>query len=137
VDHIAATRGKTPADGLRASVNKPEVRIGSQDFALPGKTITGKLEPDHIVSMDRIARMDGFDRLTPAQQLEILNWPENFTGLSRSANASKQDLPYALWHQHKGSGLMVNPLFTTQMTHMESAVAGRLQTLIDSMVPLP
>ena len=42
------------------------------DPALPGKTITKPLQADHIVSMDKITRMEGFDKLTFEQQLEIL-----------------------------------------------------------------
>ncbi|MDD9149075.1 hypothetical protein OYT88_10980 [Sporolactobacillus sp. CQH2019] len=64
------------------------------DPVLPGKIITKKLEPDHIVSMDKISRMEGFDRLTEKQQLEVLNNPKNFIGLSRTANGSKQDKSY-------------------------------------------
>ena len=56
------------------------------DPALPGKTITKPLQADHIVSMDKITRMEGFDKLTFEQQLEILNNPENFVGLSVMLN---------------------------------------------------
>ncbi len=31
---------------------------------IPGNEITKRLEADHIVSMDRITRMDGFEKLT-------------------------------------------------------------------------
>ena len=42
------------------------------DYALPEKTITKRLEADHIVPMEKIVRMDGFDRLTEKQQLKII-----------------------------------------------------------------
>ena len=67
------------------------------DPALPGKTITKPLQADHIVSMDKITRMEGFDKLTFEQQLEILNNPENFVGLSEAANTSKGNKSYAEW----------------------------------------
>ena len=54
--------------------------------------------------MDRIASMDGFGNLTEKQQLEVLNNPENFTGLSKSANTSKQSKSYEEWtHYKKGT----------------------------------
>ena len=51
--------------------------------------------------MDRIASMDGFGNLTEKQQLEVLNNPENFTGLSKSANTSKQSKSYEEWTHYK------------------------------------
>ena len=83
-------RDRTPSKEMRDKVNE-NVELPMDDYALPEKTITKRLEADHIVPMEKIVRMDGFDRLTEKQQLKILNNPENFTGLSRSANASKQD----------------------------------------------
>lgn len=59
------------------------------DDALPGFTVTKRLEADHIVSMDRITRMEGSDRLTKSQQVSVLNNTDNCIGLSRAANASK------------------------------------------------
>ncbi|WP_019637142.1 hypothetical protein [Paenibacillus fonticola] len=47
---------------------------------LPGKIVIKRLEPDHIVSMDNITRMEGFGKLTERQQLEILNNSENMNG---------------------------------------------------------
>jgi hypothetical protein len=110
--------------------HNPAVQI--PDFALPGKTILGRLQADHIVAMDTIVRMEGFDLLTETQQIAVLNFPENFTGLSASANASKGALGFDQWSQHVTSGLSVNPLFKTQMTHLGNALEGRLQALINS-----
>uniref|UniRef100_UPI00403FA6B6 hypothetical protein n=1 Tax=Paenibacillus sp. FSL R5-0701 TaxID=2921654 RepID=UPI00403FA6B6 len=62
----------------------------TKDEAIPGKTFIGSLEADHIVPMNNITKMDGFGKLTKSQQLEVLNNPDNFIGLSKSANTSKQ-----------------------------------------------
>nr|WP_303740918.1 hypothetical protein [Bacillus wiedmannii] len=81
---------KTPTAKIRKQVNKGHnKKIETEDQALPGKTFIGSLEADHIVPMDRIVSVDGFGNLTEKQQLEVLNYPENFTGLSNSANTSK------------------------------------------------
>ena len=60
-----------------------------KDFALSGKTITTPLEADHIVPMKKITCMDNFEKLTYEEQLEVLNYKDNFIGLSKSANTSK------------------------------------------------
>ena len=129
----AQLRSKAPSATIRDMVNKGAPQVGAPDFALPGMKIEGRLQADHVVSMDRITSMDGFGKLTPEEQLQILNYPDNYIGLSARANASKRDLLYAEWLMHKNSGLTVNPLFTTQMAHMETALARRLQDMIDTM----
>jgi len=130
-----ALRAGTPSQAIRDLVNLGHnATVAIPDFALPGKTILGRLQADHIVSMDTIVRMEGFDALTKTQQLQVLNFPENFIGLSASANASKGALSYAEWSMHISSGLSVNPLFQTQMTHLGGALEGRLQALINSLL---
>jgi hypothetical protein len=131
-DIYAMLRSKTPTTDIGQAVNQNALKIGAQDFAIPGKTIDGPLQADHIVSVDRINKMDGFKDLTETQQLTVLNYPDNFIGLSRSANASKGASSYADWLMHQKSGLMVNPLFTTEMTHLDTALSSRLQALTDS-----
>jgi hypothetical protein len=126
-------RAGTPGQAMRDVVNLGHnAGVVIPDFALPGKTILGRLQADHIVPMDTIVRMEGFDLLTKPQQLAVLNFPENFAGLSASANASKGALSYGGWTMHVSSGLSVNPLFRTQMMHLGNALEGRLQALINS-----
>ncbi|MDI6678067.1 hypothetical protein QMA02_19710 [Bacillus wiedmannii] len=70
------------------------------------------------MSMDRIASMEVFGNLTEKQQLEVLNNPENFTGLSKSANTSKQSKSYGEWtHYKKGTPdeIEVSPDFRSKM----------------------
>ena len=80
--------------------NKQEL-IGKPDPALPGKKITGTLQADHIVSMNKISKMDGFEKLTSAQKVEVLNNPKNFIGLSETANKSKGSKAYSEWTVNK------------------------------------
>ena len=51
--------------------------------------------------MDNIAKMDGFEMLTREQQIEVLNNPKNFIGLSESANKSKGPKSYSDWTVYK------------------------------------
>ena len=50
------------------------VKLSMIDFALLGKMINNKLEADHIVSMNKIIKMDGFDKLDYKQQIDLLNY---------------------------------------------------------------
>ncbi|MEC1180063.1 pre-toxin TG domain-containing protein [Metasolibacillus meyeri] len=128
-------RRQTLTQKLRDKVNEGHnKKTVTQDEALPGKTFKGALEADHIVSMDRIASMDGFGKLTETQKLEILNNPENFTGLSKSANTSKQSKSYEEWtHYKKGKPgeIEVNPEFRERMMVIEKELERKIQKQID------
>ncbi|MED3244664.1 hypothetical protein P4374_33935, partial [Bacillus thuringiensis] len=134
-EEYEALRKKTPTAKIRKQVNKGHnKKIETEDQALPGKTFIGSLEADHIVSMDRIANMDGFGNLTEKQQLEVLNNPENFTGLSKSANTSKQSKSYEEWtHYKKGTPdeIEVSPDFRSKMITREKQLERILQKKID------
>lgn len=128
-------RDATPTPAIRDKVNEGKV-APFPDEALPGFTVTRRLEADHIVSMDRITRMEGFDKLTVNQQLSVLNNPDNFIGLSRSANASKGAQTFAQWTTHKRSGTPVNPEFRERMMVVEQRLEITLQQQIDNFVAL-
>ncbi|SME72281.1 hypothetical protein BACERE00198_03986 [Bacillus cereus] len=133
-EEYEALRKKTTAK-IRKQVNKGHnKKIETEDQALPGKTFIGSLEADHIVSMDRIANMDGFGNLTEKQQLEVLNNPENFTGLSKSANTSKQSKSYEEWTHYKKrtpDEIEVSPDFRSKMITREKQLERILQKQID------
>jgi hypothetical protein len=131
-------RDKTPTQAIRDRVNldehgKPLVPP-YPDPALPGMTVTGTLHADHIVPMDTIARMDGFERLTTQQKLDILNDPRNFVGLSESANTSKGPKSFEEWTEHKASGTPVDPAFRAEMMKQEAELRILLQEEIDKLV---
>ncbi|UNK35814.1 hypothetical protein MNO09_13655 [Bacillus sp. N5-665] len=86
------------------------------------------------MSIDRITNIDGFGNLTEKQQLEVLNNPENFTGLSKSANTSKQSKSYEEWtHYKKGTPdeIEVSPDFRSKMITREKQLERILQKQID------
>ncbi|MDF2904204.1 MAG: hypothetical protein K0S25_1842 [Bacillus sp. (in: firmicutes)] len=123
-------RDLTPSKEIRKMVNK-DVELPMSDPALPGKTITKKLEADHIVPMDKITRMDGFGTLTKEQQLEVLNNPENFAGLSKTANTSKGSKTFEEWTTYKKENITVDPTFRGKMIEKSSEMEGKLQKQID------
>lgn len=126
-------REQTPTQEIRNMVNEG-VSLPMADFALPGLEITKRLHADHIVPMDKIAKMEGFDLLTKEQQLQVLNNPDNFTGLSPSANTSKGPKSFAEWTEHKSRGIQVDPNFRQEMILREQQLEGQLQNQIDNFL---
>lgn len=113
------------------------VELPMDDPVLPGKIITSNLEPDHIVSVDKITRMENFDKLTFKQQVDVLNNPDNFIGLSRSANGSKQQKSFEEWTHYKKDKpdeIEVNPKFREEMMKREKELERQLQKQIDDLV---
>lgn len=129
-------RKKTPTNDLRKQVNRgqPEATPENpvKDDWLPGKERTGRLEADHIVSMKQITKMDGFGDLTEANQLKVLNNPDNFAGLSKSANTSKGEKSFSEWATY-GSGankIDVNPELRQEMIERSNELTPKLQNQI-------
>lgn len=124
-------RTQTPTSDIRDAVNNGKT-FPHPDEALPGKTVTQRLQADHIVSMDRITRMEGFDQLTKTEKISVLNNSDNFYGLSRSANSSKGPKSYEDWTEHKRTNTPVDPEFRSRMIERERQLESQLQEQIDS-----
>ncbi|NPC91235.1 hypothetical protein HOO54_02935 [Bacillus sp. WMMC1349] len=125
-------RRASPSSKIQKEVNKNiDDIIGSEDFALPGLIIDKKLHADHIVSLERIARMEGFETLTYNQQKEIANFVENFIGLSETANKSKGPKSYVDWDIYKIGNIPVNPVFRKKMIVKEKELEIKIQKMID------
>ncbi|OSX89393.1 hypothetical protein BTJ45_04930 [Bacillus mycoides] len=125
-------RRASPSSKIQKEVNKNiDNIIGTEDFALPGKIIDKKLHADHIVSLERMARMEGFETLTYDQQKEVANYVENFIGLSESANTSKGPKSYTDWYIYKKENIPVNPEFREKMILKEKELEIKIQEIID------
>ena len=96
--------------------------------------MTGRLEADHIVPMKTITDMPGFDQLSETDQLQVLNNPDNYVGLSKSANASKGAKSYADWTEHAKTGTQVDPTFRQDMMQKEQDLTVQLQNQINSLL---
>lgn len=132
-DIYDSLRKKSPTPKIRRSVNEG-VSFPIDDPAIPVKIVADSFEADHIVSMDRITRMDGFDKLIREQQLELLNYRDNFEGLSKSANTSKGSKTYEEWTMYKKEGIPIDPEFRASMIAKEQELSRTLQGLIDFYV---
>jgi len=126
-------RKATPTPKIRNQVNKGK-KPPYPDEALPGLTVTGKLEADHIISMDKITSMKGFDMLTLKQQKSILNDPENFIGLSKTANTSKGSKSFKEWSIYKKKGIKVSPQFKEKMIKLENELNTKIQDKITRLI---
>jgi hypothetical protein len=127
------------ADKLRranpSKSNKPPIKVGDPDPAFPGQTITGVHE-DHLVSANKIRKMEGFALLDAATQDQILNTPENLVLVSEKVNTSRGDTPYADYEGHKGEGLTVDPTWKKQMTIREAQIEALIRERIRQAVAL-
>nr|WP_251030360.1 pre-toxin TG domain-containing protein [Bacillus sp. ISL-35] len=128
----AKLRRASPSSKIQREINKNiDDIIGTEDFALPGKIIDKKLHADHIVPLDKIARLEGFEKLTYYQQKEIANFIENFIGLSEAANTSKGSKSFADWYIYKKENIPVNPIFREKMILKEKELEIEIQKIID------
>ncbi|WP_241299117.1 PAAR domain-containing protein [Burkholderia stabilis] len=126
-------RAKTPSSKIQKMVNE-NYEPGMKDPALPGLTIDKPLHADHIVSMKEITEMPGFKDLPFDDQVKVLNNPDNFTGLSETANTSKGSKSYAEWTEYKKGGIKVDEGFRQQMMQREADNRTMLQNQINDLL---
>ncbi|PYD04877.1 hypothetical protein DND90_12900 [Pseudomonas syringae pv. maculicola] len=115
-------------------VNK-DVVLPMKDPALPGLNITKSLHADHIVPMKQITKMDGFNKLTFDNQLEVLNYKPNFAPLSETANTSRGAKTYEQWTSYKKGNIDVDPTFRNSMIERSNKLEIELQEKIYSLLP--
>ena len=89
-------REQTPNNRIRDKVNENFV-VGQKDPAIPGKIVDKRLEADHIVSMDRITRMNNFYKLSYENKLKVLNYEKNFVGNNFSTSWAYHFSIFILW----------------------------------------
>ena len=118
-------RNKTPNNKIRKMVN-PD---GPKKDPVYGYEVD-KLEADHIVSMKEITKMDGFNKLTKEQQIEILNHKENFIGLGKSTNASKGAHSWSDWKGHSKLGEVPEEV-RNKMIKLEERARNELKEAIE------
>jgi hypothetical protein len=124
-------RKKTPSQAIRDKINEPDVKKDP----VYGFDVT-KFEADHIVPMNEIVDMPGFDKLTEAQKIEVLNLEDNFMGLSKRSNASKQDKTWTEWQGHKELG-PIPPEVRREMIRREGEARRALQRAINDRLNPP
>ena len=132
-EEYAKLRKMTLSRNIRNNVNK-DIQLPMPNPAIPGKIIEigERLEADHIVSMDRITKMEGFEKMTLKQKLDVLNYEENFIGLSKTANTSKGSNSYSEWTRYVKENIPISADFKSAMIAKKRELEVVLQNLIDS-----
>jgi hypothetical protein len=89
-------RAASPSSAARSAVNKT---AAGRDAVTGLRPRTGSLDVDHVVPLNEIVRMNGFDKLRPPRQLEVVNDLRNLRAIDSAANASRGDRAWSLWGQ--------------------------------------
>jgi hypothetical protein len=89
-------RAASPSYRSRAAVIK---EAGPRDAVTGLAARTGALDVDHVVPLNDIVRMPGFDKLRPDRQLEIVNDVKNLRAVDALANRSRGDRSWHDWPQ--------------------------------------
>ena len=129
----ASLRRKTPTNVIRDIVNLDH-EGGGPDPVLPGLTLPDVLEADHTVPMRVIFDMPGFTQLTFEQQIQVLNYVDNFLGLSPTANTSKGAKSWADWWGYVKGGIPVSPEFRDAMIEIETHLTEEIRQMISSIL---
>lgn len=82
-------RSKTSTKELQDKMNEGVI-LPIDDPVLEDKKVKTALEAHHIVPMDKIDKMENFEKLTFEQQVKNLNNPENFTALRWNCKIDKR-----------------------------------------------
>ncbi|MFI7495301.1 hypothetical protein ACH9D2_11370 [Kocuria sp. M4R2S49] len=70
---------------------------GGRDAATGLRPRSGALHVDHVVPLNEVVRMPGFDKLRPERQLEIVNDVKNLRAIDALANSSRGDRSWQDW----------------------------------------
>jgi hypothetical protein len=92
----AQLRRRSPTDAIRDSV---QTGTGTQTCPVLG-TSHNRLDADHIVPLHTITQMEGFDDLPDADKIAIANLEDNFVGVGKNANSSRQNKSWEAWQRH-------------------------------------
>lgn len=92
---------------------------------------SGALHVDHVVPLNDIVRMNGFDKLRPERQLEIVNDVKNLRAIDATANLSRGDRSWWNWTQAQ---IYYDFAQIAKMRDLEASlrtyIEGRIQALL-------
>lgn len=100
------------------------------DITRPGQRIDGTVTIDHLVPFEETVVMDGFNELSHAQQLRVLNHGPNFIPLSGAANSSKLNRTLPDWFTKPG-GRGIPPAVRADLLRRQGEARQSLRDLID------
>jgi len=98
-----------------------------------GNPIVGTPAIDHLVPFEDIVQMEGFNQLTFAQQLQVINHAPNFIPLSGVANSSKLNRTLVQWF-NTPQGSRVSILWRTELITRQGTARQSLRDVIDAFL---
>ncbi|MFF1867653.1 hypothetical protein [Streptomyces sp. CB03911] len=102
-ERLAEAARVSPAARMRqvfnASVERAEVASGKVDQVGRLRGSPGSVEVDHVVSLERMTRLEGFELLTAAERNALAVRRDNLVLMDASANASKGERSWREWRQ--------------------------------------
>lgn len=121
-------RAASPSSASRSAI----IREAAGRDAVTGlRPRTGSLQVDHVVPLNEIVRMNGFDKLRPERQLEVVNDLRNLRAIDSAANSSRGDRSWSLWGQ---SSIYYDTAGVARMRVLEDELrpylVGRIQALL-------
>jgi hypothetical protein len=120
-------RAASPSSASRAAVGRASSGLDAVTGLRPR---TGTLDVDHVLSLNEIVRMNGFEKLRPDRQLEVVNDLKILRAVDSSANASRGARSWSQWEQ---AAIHYDPAGIARMRALEDElriyVAGRIQAL--------
>ncbi|MBG1241064.1 eCIS core domain-containing protein [Nostoc sp. NZL] len=133
-------RDNSPNDELRKWVNdssNPQVKFdpvtGKPIDPVYGRPVD-RLSPDHIVPLEEIKQMPGFNKLTYQQQLEVANLRENIMGIDPRVNSAKQDTSWTVFKGHSEFGA-IDPKVQAKLIQAEKDARAALEKAIEARLP--
>jgi hypothetical protein len=89
------------------------------------------LHPDHIVSLQRMTGMEGFEKLTLAERQQLARGADNLIAMDAAANLSKGERSWLAWRQ---ASAFYPPATIERMGRQEAELYTKIQYWIKETV---
>jgi hypothetical protein len=89
------------------------------------------IHPDHIVSMQRMTQMQGFEKLLPGERRLLAVRADNLVAMDAAANLSKGERGWSLWRQ---ASVFYPEATIRRMATLESDLYTEIQKWISDIV---
>jgi hypothetical protein len=121
-------RAASPSSAARTVVLGDALGLDAASTLRPR---SGSLAVDHVVPLNEIVRMPGFDKLRPERQLAIVNDVKNLRAIDALANSSRGDRSWHAWAQ---AAIYYDAPAIARMRALEDSLWGYLQLRISTLL---
>ncbi|WP_037684186.1 hypothetical protein [Streptomyces griseus] len=117
---------------FNASAERARVAAGKVDRIGRLRATSGRVQVDHVVSLERMTKMEGFELLTTTEQNVLAVRPDNLKPMDAAANASKGALSWREWRY--ASNYYVDPADIARWQARDAELTESIQTWIRDTV---